>query len=105
MCQDSKSFTTLHQLENPINVVLGDGRALTAIGRGEVVLDMVLSNGESKSCTLHDVLYVPMLGKIVKFTESACYMLTKGIRWLPGLVREKVSISSTISLITNELVS
>ena len=55
-----------------------------AVGR-EVVLDMVLPNGESKSCTLHDVLYVPTLsynllsvtkasqkGKIVKFTKSAC---------------------------------
>ena len=50
------------------------------------MLDMVLPNGESKSCTLHDVLYVPTLsynllsvakashrGKIVKFTKSACY--------------------------------
>ena len=90
MYQDSKSFTTLHQLEDPIDVVLGDGRALTAVGRGEVVLDMVLPNGESKSCTLHDVLYVPTLsynllsvakasqkGKIVKFTKFACYMLDK----------------------------
>ena len=90
MCQDSKLFTTLHQLDDPIDVVLGDGRALTAVGRGEVMLDMVLPNGESKSCTLHDVLYVPALsynllsvakasqkGKIVKFTKSACYMLDK----------------------------
>ena len=90
MCQDSKSFTTLHQLEHPIDVVLGDGRALTAVGRGEVVLNMVLLNGESKFCTLYDVLYVPELsynllsvakasqkGKIVKFTKSTCYMLDK----------------------------
>ena len=46
---------------------------------------MILPNGESKSCTLHSVLYVPKLsynlisvsrvsekGKIVKFTKSAC---------------------------------
>lgn len=84
MCQDSKLFTTLHQLEDPIDVVLGDGRAITAVGRGEVMLDMVLPNGESKSCMLHDVVYVPALsynllsvakasqkGKIVKFTKSA----------------------------------
>ena len=52
------------------------------------MLDMVLPNGESKLCTLHDVLYVvPTLshnllsvakasqrGKMVKFTESAGYM-------------------------------
>ena len=76
------SFTTLYQLEDPIDVVLGDGRALTAVGRGDVVLDMILPNGESKACTLHDVLYVPKLsynllsvakasqkGKIVKYVS------------------------------------
>ena len=90
MCHDKQSFTNLYQLENPIDVVLGDGRALTAVGRGEVVLDMVLPNGESKLCTLCDVLYVPQLshnlisvtkatqtGKVVKFTKSACYLLSK----------------------------
>ena len=90
MCHDRQSFTNLYQLENPIDVVLGDGRALTAVGRGEVVLDVVLPNGESKLCTLCDVLYVPKLshnlisvtkatqkGKVVKFTKSACYMLNK----------------------------
>ena len=90
MCHDKQSFTNLYQLETPIDVVLGDGRALTAVGRGEVVLDMVLPNGESKLCTLCDVLYVPKLshnlvsvtkatqkGKVVKFTKSACYMLNK----------------------------
>ena len=89
MCHDRQSFTNLYELENPINVVLEDGRALTAVGR-EVVLDMVLPNGESKSFTLCDVLYVPKLsynlisvtkatqkGQVVKFTKSACYMLNK----------------------------
>ena len=56
MCQDSRAFTTsFHKLEEPIEVVLGDGRALMAVGRGNVVLDCLLPNGES---TLHDVLYV-----------------------------------------------
>ncbi len=67
--------------------MLGDGRALTAVGRGEVVLDMILPNGESKSCTLEDVPKLSynlvrvskasLKGKIVKFTKSACYMLDK----------------------------
>ena len=90
MCHDVKLFTTLCQIEEPIEVMLGDNHALTATGRGEVVLDMVLPNGESKSCTLHNVLYVPKLaynlisvtkasqtGKVVKFTKSACYVLDK----------------------------
>ena len=89
MCQDSKSSTTLHQLKDPIDVVLGDGRALMVVGRGKVVLDIVLPNGESKLCMLQEVLYVPMVsynlsvskasqkGMIVKFSKSACYMLEK----------------------------
>ena len=71
-------------------MTVGDGRALTAVGKGDVVLDVVLPNEESKSCTLHDVLYVPELsynlvsvakvsqkGKIVKLTHNACYILNK----------------------------
>ena len=90
MCLDSEIFTTLYQLEDPIDVVLGDGRTLVAVGRGEVVLDMVLPSGESKPCTLHNVLYVPSLsynllsvakasqrGKTVEFTKSACYVVDK----------------------------
>ena len=55
-------------------MVLGDGQALTAVGRGEVVLDMVLPNGESRSCTLCDVLYVPQLShnliSVAKATQT-----------------------------------
>ena len=57
MCHDKHSIIKLYQLENPIDVVLGDGPALTAVERGEAVLDMVFPNGESKSCTLFDVLF------------------------------------------------
>ena len=110
MCQDSKSFTTVHQLEDPIDVVLGDGRALLAVGRGEVVLDMVLLNCESKSCMLHDVLYVPTLsynllsvakasqkGKIVKFTKSACYNLDKRHNMVAKATEIGSGINSTTS--------
>ena len=45
-------FTTLHQLEDLIDVMLGDGRALTAVGRGEVMLDMVLPNGSRVHCMM-----------------------------------------------------
>jgi hypothetical protein len=59
-CHDKPSFTYLYQLDNPIDVLLRDGRALTAVGRGKVV---ILPNGESKSCTLCDVLCVPQLSQ------------------------------------------
>ena len=90
MCLDRALFATLHLLEDPIDVVLGDGRALVAVGRGKVVLDMVLPSGELKPCTLRDVLCVPSLsynllsvakasqrGRKVKFTQSACYVVDK----------------------------
>ena len=69
---------------------MGDGRALQAIGKGKIILEMNLPNGESKACTLHNVLYIPSLsynvlsvsqasrkGKIVKFTDSTCHVLSK----------------------------
>lgn len=39
VCHDSQSFTTPYELKDTIDVVLGDGQALVAIGRGEVILD------------------------------------------------------------------
>ena len=55
MCRDKESFTTLNHLQTSIDVVLGDGRALKATGKGEIVLDS--AQWESKACTLHNVLY------------------------------------------------
>ncbi len=90
MCQNSKSFSTLYQLDEPVDVKLGDGRTLLAVGRGELVLDMSLPDGSCKPCVLHDVLYVPGLsynllsvskasrnGKVLKFTHSSCYVLDR----------------------------
>ena len=90
MCHNDKLFSTLHNVADPIDVMLGDRHTLTAIGRGNVVLDMMLPNSEVKPCVLHDVVYVPKLaynlisvtkasqkGKIIKFTMSACYVLDK----------------------------
>ena len=73
---------------------------------------MILPNGESKSCTLHSVLYVPKLsynlisvsrvsekGKIVKFTKSACragaqkvYLCKKGHNYGPDFLVLSTSI-------------
>jgi len=44
MCHDG----SVVQIEKPIDLVLGDGHFLTATGRGKVVLQMLLTNGESK---------------------------------------------------------
>ena len=73
-----------YTVENSIDMTLVEGHALTAIGRGKVVLEILLLNGGLKFCKLHDVLYVPKLtynpisvtrasqtGKTVKFTKHA----------------------------------
>ncbi len=58
---ENQSFVNLYMLENPIDVVLGDERSLTAVARGDLVLNMMLPSGESKSSKLCDVLYLPKL--------------------------------------------
>jgi len=52
-------FSFYQALKTPLNVVLGDGRSLLAIGQGSVVLNMKLPKGKTKVCILHDVLLVP----------------------------------------------
>ena len=62
MCHNKKLLTTLNPLqkstESVKSVVLGDGRALQAIGKGKIILEMNLPNDESKACALHNVLYI-----------------------------------------------
>ena len=58
MCHDRKLFTALHHLKDPLEVVLGDGHALMAAEKG-------------------DVLKATQRGKMTKFTKVACYILDK----------------------------
>ena len=60
MCNNKAMFSEVHSLCNPINVMLGDGRNLRAVGRGNVILTMKVHD-KTKCCTLHDVLLVPYL--------------------------------------------
>ena len=88
MCCDDKLFDELHSLEQPLEVMLGDGYAVEATGRGTVVLALTEVGGKATRCKLHEVLYVPDLsynllsvpkatkaGKVVKFTETGCEIL------------------------------
>ena len=85
MYNKESMFSNLQALSTPVNVTLGDGRNLKAVGRGNVVLTMNLPQGKVESCTLHDVLLVPDLaynllsvtstskkGKTTTFTEVGC---------------------------------
>ena len=76
-------FTDLQPLPTLLNVVLGDGRNLQAVGRGKVILTMNLPQGKKKTCTLCNVLLVPDLAYNLlsaisaskggsKFTELGC---------------------------------
>ena len=85
MCNQETLFSDFQRLQKTLNVVLGDGRSLQAIGQGSVVLEMKLPNGKNKACTLHNVLLAPSLaynllsvtsasnkGKVVTFSKSKC---------------------------------
>ena len=61
MCNDRKVFVELRNLDKPLEVTLGDGYDLHAIGRGVVVLETKLPSGRTKKYKLHDVLYVAKL--------------------------------------------
>ena len=61
MCCDKNEFNQFSRLEEHVQISLGDGRNLSAHGRGSVKLKMRLPGGKSQLCTLHDVLYIPEL--------------------------------------------
>jgi len=60
MSNNKKLFTNLEKLDNPIDVKVGDGFELQAVGLGTVSI-YVNVNGNSKKCTLSRVYYVPNL--------------------------------------------
>ena len=85
MCSDDKLFANLQRLEKPVDVTLGDGRALMATSRGTVSMEMKLPNNKTRRCKLLDVLYVPNLsynllsvskaaeaGKVTNFDDIHC---------------------------------
>ena len=85
MCNNESMFCDLQDLPTTVNITLGDGRNLKALGRGSVVLTMSLPHGKTMSCTLHDVLLVPELaynllsvpsaskrGKVTTFSGKKC---------------------------------
>ena len=70
MCNNLRQFVKMQNLEKPLEVALGDGHELEAIGRGDVVLDTKLPSGRVKKCTLNNVLYVPKLPTICSVCQK-----------------------------------
>ena len=90
-CVTTRQFTDPVLLKQPHKVTLGDAHQVEAAGRGTVTLDMELTAGKTKKCTLKSVLYVPELtfslvsvskapdkiGRAV-FTNQGCDFLDAG---------------------------
>ena len=88
MCNDDKLFVELRSLEQPLEVMLGDGYAVEATGRGTITLEVTSMDGQASRCKLHEVLYVPDLsynlisvsnitnaGNMIEFSENSCQIL------------------------------
>ena len=85
MSNDRSLFAEMRELPSSEKVTLGDGHDLEATGEGTVNLEMLLPDGNSRSCALQKVLFVPKLaynlvsvsratqsGKTVKFDSTGC---------------------------------
>ena len=59
MCNRKSPFSELKDIK-PIDIVLGDGHVVQAVGIGKVTL-MVKITGGTQKCSLNEVLYVPDL--------------------------------------------
>ncbi|KAJ8030725.1 hypothetical protein HOLleu_27212 [Holothuria leucospilota] len=114
MCNDDKLFVELDSLTKSIEITLGDGHALQAAGQGVVALEMNLSNGKTKKCKLHNVLYVPNLsynllsvskatesGKTTRFTEEGCQILDANQK----LIAEVTRVHGRQSLLERESIT
>ena len=84
MSNSKRMFSKLKPLEKPEMVEVGDGKFVEAEGKGSVKLS-VNAGHSTKSCKLHDVLYIPDLsfnlfsvskatekGKSAEFTKKSC---------------------------------
>ena len=60
MVHDKSMFVNFEEI-NDVNIVVGDGGALPASGKGDVFVRMLLPQNKVKRCKLKNVLFVPKL--------------------------------------------
>ena len=81
MCNDKEQFDNLTMLDIPERIKVGDGFYLTATMQGNVKLSLNI-DGNIKSCTLREVLYVPELSynllSVSKATDAGMLVLFQG---------------------------
>ena len=61
MANDISLFRLYAKLQTPINVYIGDGRSVPAVGRGSVLLSCLQPNGKMEEILVEEVLHVPAL--------------------------------------------
>ena len=84
MAHDRRLFSSLKDTLQK-NVLVGDGKRLEVHGEGEIILDVMSTEGNMKKCRVQNVLYVPNLshnllsvskissdGKNVIFSKNIC---------------------------------
>ena len=90
ICNNRQSFLEFYSLERPQHVTLGDGHSLNSIRIGNVAIELLLGNGNTRQCHLYNVLCVPKLsynllsvskateaGKRVEFNSTGCQIMNK----------------------------
>jgi len=100
MCNNDKLFVNIRSMQQPLEIMLGDGHALEATGQGVVALEMKLPAGKTRRCKLHDVLFVPKLsynllsvskaaeaGKMAEFNKAGCQILDANKKLIAAATR------------------
>ena len=85
MCNDKGLLAEFVSLKSPLEITLGDGHVLQAIGHGKVSMQMKWPGWKRLKSKLHDMLYVQLsynlfseaaeAGKVTRFNESGCQII------------------------------
>ena len=63
MCNERKLFTTLEEMREPKNMIMGNGEVLEVTEKGSVGLRVLTNQGVVEG-TFNDVLYAPEISRI-----------------------------------------
>lgn len=93
ICNDLRQFASVNNLSKPMEVIVGDGRALKASKSGVVELKLLKPNGQKKLLHITDALFVPELsysllsvpkatqnGATITFNGTSCQILDESKR-------------------------
>ena len=87
MCNDESMFTEMKKLGSNEKVTLGDGRPLEVAGEGTVDMEMLLTDGNSRGCTLryipelaYNLVSVPKATEAGKFYNTSCEFVNCRLR-------------------------